>query len=54
MATIELYAYKVNMMADHIQYVAKSVHNYNSEVSSIMLRSQQINQSVCNTSNIIG
>ena len=54
MATIELYAHKINMMSGYIQDVTKSVTDYNTNLSSLMTSSQQINQSICNTDDIIG
>lgn len=53
MATIALYANKVNRMPGLIQDVKKSVLNYKAELSALKNKSLKINQSICNTEDVI-
>ncbi len=53
MATIALYASKINTMPGLIQDVKKSVTDYQSELSALKKKSLQINKSVCNLDDII-
>ncbi len=53
MATIALYASKINNMPGLIQDVKKSVADYQSELSALKKKSLQINKSVCNLDDII-
>ncbi len=53
MATIALYASKINNMPGLIQDVKKSVVDYQSELSALKKKSLQINKSVCNLDDII-
>ncbi len=53
MATIALYANKINQMPGLIQDVKKSVVDYQSELSALKKQSLKINQSICNLSDVI-
>ena len=53
MATIALYANKLNQMPGLIQDVKKSVANYKAELSALKNKSLKINQSICNTDDVI-
>lgn len=53
MATITLYADKLNQMSGLIKDVKKSVADYKSELFSISKKSLQINQSICNLEEVI-
>lgn len=53
MATIALYANKVNRMPGLIQDVKKSVLNYKAELTALKNKSLKINQSICNTEDVI-
>ncbi|OPX42037.1 hypothetical protein CLHUN_40960 [Ruminiclostridium hungatei] len=53
MATIELYANKINQMPGLIKDIKKSVTNYKSELSALKTKSLTINKSVCNLDDII-
>ncbi len=53
MATIALYASKINTMPGLIQDVKKSVTDYQSELSALKKKLLQINQSVCNLSDAL-
>lgn len=53
MATIELYADRINQMSGFIKDIKKSVTDYNSELSVLKNKSLQINQSVCATDDIV-
>lgn len=53
MATIALYSNKVNQMPGLIQNVKKSVLNYKAELSALKNKSLKINQSVCNTEDVV-
>ena len=53
MATINLYASKINQMSSLLLDVKKSVSDYKSELSSLKNKTLQINTSVCNTDDVI-
>ena len=53
MATIALYANKINQMPGLIKDVKKSVTDYKSELSALKTKSLTINKSVCNLDDII-
>lgn len=53
MATIALYANKINQMHGLIKDVKKSVTDYKSELSALKTKSLTINKSVCNLDDII-
>lgn len=53
MATIVLYADKLNQMSGLIQDVKKSVLNYRAELSALKNKSLKINQSICNMEDVV-
>ena len=53
MATIALYANKINHMPGLIQDVKKSVLNYKAELSALKNKSLKINQSICNMDDVV-
>ncbi|AEV67526.1 Protein of unknown function (DUF1557) [Acetivibrio clariflavus DSM 19732] len=53
MATIALYANKINQMPGLIKDVKNSVVNYKSELSSLRRKALNINKSVCNLDDVI-
>ena len=53
MATIALYASKINQMPGLISDVKKAVTDYNSELSTLRCKTLRVNQSVCNMDDII-
>ncbi len=53
MATIELYAKKINQMPRLIQEAKKSVTDYKAELSRLQTKSLSINRSVCNLDSVI-
>ena len=54
MATIALYAGKMNQMTSLIGEVRKSVDDYSSELFSLKLKAVNIRKSVCNLDDVIG
>ena len=54
MATIALYAGKMNQMSSLIGEVKKSVDDYSSELFSLKLKAVNIRKSVCNLDDVIG
>ena len=54
MATIALYAGKMNQMTSLIGEVKKSVDDYSSELFSLKLKAVNIRKSVCNLDDVIG
>ena len=54
MATISLYASKINNMPGLINDVKKSVTNYKSELTNLKNKSLQVNSSICNIDDVIG
>ena len=53
MATIALYAGKINQMPEFVNSIRKSVTDYKSELSAMRTKSLQINQSICDLSSVI-
>jgi len=53
MATITLYAGKINQMPGLIKEVKKSVVDYKSELSALKRKTLNINRSVCNLDEVI-
>jgi len=53
MATITLYAGKINQMPGLIKEVKKSVVDYKSELSALRKKTLNINRSVCNLDEVI-
>ena len=53
MATIALYANKINQMPGLIKDVKKSVFDYNSELFSLKKKALTVNKSVCNLDDVI-
>jgi len=53
MATITLYAGKINQMPGLINEVKKSVVDYKSELSALRKKTLNINRSVCNLDEVI-
>lgn len=53
MATIALYAGKINQMPGLIKDVKKSVSDYNSELFSLKKKALTINKSVCDLDDVI-
>lgn len=53
MATISLYANKINQMPGLVQDVKKSVLNYKAELSVLKNTSLKINQSICNMDDVV-
>ena len=53
MATITLYANKINNMPGLIKDVKKSVTDYKSELSKLKNKSLQVNKSICNLDDVI-
>ena len=53
MATISLYASKINNMPGLIKDVKKSVTDYKSELSNLKKKSLQVNKSICNLDDVI-
>ena len=53
MATIALYANKINQMPGLIKDVKQSVTDYKSELSALKTKSLTINRSVCNLDDVI-
>lgn len=53
MATIALYANKVNQMPGLIRDVKKSVLDYKAELAALKKKSLKINQSICNMEDVV-
>jgi len=53
MATLTLYAGKINQMPGLINEVKKSVVDYKSELSALRKKTLNINRSVCNLDDVI-
>lgn len=53
LATITLYANKVNQLPDLIKDVKKSVSNYKAELSSLKIKTLTIDKSVCDLEDVI-
>ncbi len=52
MATIALYANKLNQMPGLVKDVKKAVTDYTSELFSIRKKSLQVNKSICNLDDV--
>ena len=53
MATIALYADKINQMPGLVQNVKQSVQNYKAELAALKSKVLKINQSICSTDDVI-
>lgn len=53
MATIALYANKINCMPDAITNIKKTVVNFSFRLSDLKMKTLQINESICNLSDVI-